>query len=82
MQFFLEGSQVPVQRGPDVDLPADQFTLEIDLDFDCLHQSNPVCPGRDFEQKYIDNYGDFECEWVPLLCAPTQAGCYPPVTTL
>jgi hypothetical protein len=72
--FFLDGSAVPVERGPDISLPADPTMLEIDQDFDCLHDSNPTC--RDFETRYRDNYGDFECEWVPSACAPEGAGCF------
>jgi hypothetical protein len=76
--FFLEGSAVPVERGSDISLPADPTMLEIDLDFDCIHRSNPTC--RDFETRYRDNYGDFECEWVPSSCTPEGSGCYRSVT--
>lgn len=74
--FFLDGDAVPVQRGSGIDLPADPRLLEIDHDFDCLHQSNPVCDGREFDLAYTDNYGDFECGWVPIGCTPTGTGCY------
>lgn len=48
--------------------------LEIDHDFDCIHRSNPTC--SDFEERYRDNHGDFECEWIPSACAPEGSGCY------
>ncbi len=72
--FFLEGSAVPVERGSGISLPADPRMLEIDHDFDCLHRSNPTC--SDFEDRYRDNHGDFECDWVPSSCTPDGDGCY------
>jgi hypothetical protein len=72
--FFLEGSAAPVERGSRVMLAADPYMLEIDHDYDCLHRSNPTC--SDFERRYRDNYGDFECEWVPFACTPMGTGCY------
>ncbi|HTM22733.1 MAG TPA: hypothetical protein VL172_19555 [Kofleriaceae bacterium] len=74
--FFLDGDAVAVQRGAGIDLPADPRLFEIDHDFDCLHQSNPVCPGKDFDDEYAASYGDFECDWVPLGCTPSGTGCY------
>lgn len=72
--FFLDGSAVAVERGSGISLPADPYMLEIDLDFDCVHRSNPTC--SDFEQRYRDNHGDFECEWVPSACVAEGGGCY------
>jgi hypothetical protein len=72
--FFLDGSAVPVERGTGISLPADPRMLEIDQDFNCIHDSNPTC--RDFDEKYRVGYGDFECEWVPSACAPSGTGCY------
>jgi hypothetical protein len=74
--FFLEGSAVPVERGPGIQLETDPYMFEIDHDFDCLHQSNPVCPGRGFDAAYADHYGDFECDWVPAGCESAETGCY------
>jgi hypothetical protein len=67
--FFLDGDAVPVQRGPGIDLPADPYLLELDHDFDCLHQSNPLCPGRDFAAEYVTRYGDFVPTWAPTGCS-------------
>ena len=53
--------------------------LEVDLDFDCFHESNPLCPGADFEKRYRQNYGDFDCNWVPRACVPIGDDCYPDV---
>lgn len=65
--FFLDATDaVPVQRGAGIDLPADPLLLEIDHDFDCLHQSNPTC--RDFAAKYASNYGDYDPMWSPAGC--------------
>jgi hypothetical protein len=66
--FFLAGDAVPVQRGAGIDLPADPYLLEIDHDFDCLHQSNPICPDRGFDAEYITNYGDYAPTWAPTGC--------------
>lgn len=66
--FFLDGDAVPVQRGAGIDLPADPYLLEIDHDFDCLHQSNPVCPNRNFDTKYATNYGAYDAAWAPAGC--------------
>jgi hypothetical protein len=74
--FFREGSAVRVKRGSSVDLSADPYMLEIDLDFNCWHLSNPLCPGKDFTKRYVDNYGDFACDWVPRGCTPATNGCY------
>jgi hypothetical protein len=67
--FFLDAADaVPVQRGTGIDLPADPYMFEIDHDFDCLHQSNPLCPNRDFAADYITNYGDYAPAWAPAGC--------------
>jgi hypothetical protein len=66
--FFLDGDEVPVQRGDGIDLPADPYLFEIDHDFDCLHQSNPVCPGKGFDATYAANYGDYDADWAPDGC--------------
>lgn len=76
--FFLDGSASPVERGSGISLPSDPRMLEIDLDFDCIHRSNPTC--SDFEDRYRRSWGDFGCEWTPSACAPTGAGCYRDVT--
>ena len=72
--FFLLGSAEPVERGDGISLPADPRMLEIDHDFDCIHRSNPTC--SDLEERYRENHGDFECEWVPTACVPEGSGCY------
>ncbi|MBX3272932.1 MAG: hypothetical protein KF729_21900 [Sandaracinaceae bacterium] len=72
--FFLEGSAARVERGAGISLEADPYMLEIDHDFDCLHDSNPICD--DHERRYRDNHGDFECGWVPSACTPAGDGCY------
>jgi hypothetical protein len=65
--FFLDAADaVPVQRGAGIDLPADPYLLEIDHDFDCLHQSNPTC--SNFAAKYATNYGDYDPAWAPAGC--------------
>jgi len=71
--FFRPGSAAAMTRGT-VEVPLDPRALEIDLDYDCLHRSNPTC--RDFESRYREGYGDFVCDWVPSSCAPAGAGCY------
>ncbi len=76
--FFLDGSEAPVERGSGISLPSDPRMLEIDLDFDCIHRSNPTC--ADFEARYRRNWGDFGCEWTPSSCVPTSTGCYRDVT--
>ena len=57
-----------------VEIAPDPWALEIDLDYDCLHRSNPTC--RDFAERYRDGYGEFGCEWVPTACEPVGDGCY------
>lgn len=71
---FFVADPVPVMRGSGIDLPGDPHMLEIDQDFDCVHDSNPTC--HDFEDRYRTHHGDFECEWVPGACAPVGTGCY------
>jgi hypothetical protein len=71
--FFLPGSEVAIERG-DISLPADPRMLEIDHDYNCLHDSNPTC--RDFIDRYTSNYGDFACAWVPSACAPIGTECF------
>jgi hypothetical protein len=77
--FFLDGSAVPVERGSRISLPAEARMLEIDHDYDCVHRSNPTC--SDFEDRYRDGYGDFECEWTPSACEAVGADCYRDVAT-
>jgi hypothetical protein len=71
--FFAAGSEVEVRRGGLVIGP-DPLLLEIDLDFDCFHRSNPLC--NDFEARYRASYGDFVCEWTPSACTALTDGCY------
>lgn len=71
--FFLEGDATSVERGP-ISLPAHPRMLEIDQDYNCVHDSNPTC--RDFADRYRDNHGDFTCDWTPSTCTPLGAGCY------
>jgi hypothetical protein len=78
--FFTEGAAAPVERG-DILLPADPYLLELDHDFDCFHQSNPLCPLRGFDDLYRESYGDFECDWTPTGCRATGDGCYRSVVT-
>jgi hypothetical protein len=72
--FFLEGSAVAVERGDGISLPTDPRMLEIDHDFDCVHRSNPTC--SDFEDRYRESHGDYECDWVPSACTPEGTGCH------
>lgn len=73
--FFLPGDEVAFERGG-VSLPSDPQMLEVDLDFDCLHRSNPLCPGRGFDEAYAEEWGDYECDWVPAGCTPDGEGCH------
>jgi hypothetical protein len=72
--FFLAGSAVRVERGAGISLDVDPEMLEIDHDYNCIHDSNPTC--RDFEDRYRTHYGDFECDWIPSSCTSTDTGCY------
>lgn len=72
--FFLEGSAVPVERGSGISLPADPRMLELDQDYNCIHDSNPTC--SDFADRYREHHGDFVCDWVPGACTPVGTGCY------
>jgi hypothetical protein len=72
--FFLDGSATSIERGAGISLPADPHMLEIDQDYNCVHDSNPTC--RDFTERYRTNHGDFECDWVPSACTPEGEGCY------
>jgi hypothetical protein len=71
--FFLDAA-VPVSRGSAIMLPADPLLIEIDQDFNCIHDSNPTC--RDFEERYRASHGDYVCDWVPSSCAPIGTGCH------
>jgi hypothetical protein len=71
---FFVSAAVPVSRGAGIDLPADPLLVELDQDFNCVHDSNPTC--HDFEDRYRAHHGDFECEWVPSVCTPVGTGCY------
>lgn len=73
---FFEGAPVAFMRG-DASLPSDPFMLEIDQDYNCVHDSNPTC--RDFLDRYRTNHGDFECAWVPSGCTAIGTGCHPDV---
>lgn len=70
--FFL-ATPVAFTRGT-ATLPADPFMLEVDQDYNCVHDSNPTC--RDFEDRYRTNHGDFVCDWIPSACTATGTGCY------
>lgn len=70
---FFVADPVAVSRG-EIALPADPHMLEIDQDYNCIHDSNPTC--RDFDERYRAHHGDFECEWVPSSCTPIGDGCY------
>ncbi len=73
LHFFLDGSAAPIERGAAISLSEDPRMLEIDLDFDCLHRSNPTC--GDFADRYRTHWGDYACEWVPSACTPIGTGC-------
>lgn len=77
VQFFKDGTATAFQRGG-LSFPADPRMLEFDHDYNCLHDSNPTC--QDFTQRYVKNYGDFACDWVPVACRPAASGCYPAAT--
>ncbi len=72
--FFRAGSETTIVRGA-VEIAPDPRAIEVDQDFDCIHRSNPTC--SDFESRYQDHYGDFECAWVPPTCVPEGDACYP-----
>ncbi len=55
-------------------LAAEPLLVEIDQDYNCIHDSNPTC--RDFEERYRTHHGDFACDWVPSSCTPVGEGCY------
>lgn len=76
IHFFLPGAAQPVERG-DISLPLNPNLIEIDHDFDCLHRSNPLCPGESFDQEYVATYGDFDCMWIPRGCTAVGTACYP-----
>jgi hypothetical protein len=65
--FFRPGDEVAVVRGGS-SLAADPYLFEIDHDFDCSHNSNPACPGRNWEQEYAQNYGVYAADWIPGEC--------------
>ncbi|UJR86707.1 Hypothetical protein I5071_88080 [Sandaracinus amylolyticus] len=69
---FFEGAPEPVRRGDEIDLPADPHMMEIDLDFNCVHDSNPTC--GDFYERYVTSNGEFECEWAPSGCGSVATG--------
>jgi hypothetical protein len=58
----------------------DPYAMEMDQDYDCVHNSNPTCdyvfygPGclpetqQEGVQIYTQNYGDIEPGWVPTGC--------------
>jgi hypothetical protein len=72
--FFLEGSAVAFEHGSGSMLPLDPFLLELDQDYNCVHDSNPTC--GDFDEDYEQHYGDYGCDWVPSSCTPVGSGCY------
>ncbi len=75
VHFFRRDEDAePVRRGSGVSLPADPRMLEMDLDFNCVHDSNPTC--GDFVSRYVRNYGDFACGYVPTGCAALGDGCF------
>jgi hypothetical protein len=49
--------------------------LEIDQDYNCVHDSNPLC--GDFDERYRRSYGEPGCGWVPDGCTADGSGCYP-----
>ncbi len=58
----------------------DPYALEMDEDYDCTHNSNPICSYTFYgpicipmsseigTQIYTDSYGDFEANWKPSGC--------------
>lgn len=75
VHFFRRDEDAePVRRGSGVSLPADPRMLEMDLDFNCVHDSNPTC--GDFASRYTRNHGDFACGYVPTGCTAEGDGCF------
>lgn len=75
VHFFRRNEDAePVRRGSGISLPADPRMLEMDLDFNCVHDSNPTC--GDFVSRYVRNHGDFGCGYVPTTCTPVGEGCF------
>ena len=82
VHFFADAgsaaAQAPLGR-LDLEALVDPFALEIDLDYDCLHNSNPLCdytfygafclqPTRSGLALYEDNYGAVALDWRPPGC--------------
>lgn len=84
-QYFSDPTST-LANGPlgrqDLMTLVDPYALEMDQDYDCVHNSNPDCtyvtygtaclpqaaePGT---QVYTDSYGSFEPSWQPQPCGP------------
>jgi hypothetical protein len=85
VQFFRDpGSAValaPLGR-PDLETLVEPLALEMDHDYDCVHNSNPVCeyvswgplclpqPSTLGTDIYTQSHGSFDPAWQPADCAP------------
>lgn len=76
VHYFADGKATAFNRGS-AQLPKDPYMLEFDHDYDCIHRSNPLCPGTDFQVRYTRHVGDFACDWVPNTCKAAKMGCFP-----
>jgi hypothetical protein len=64
----------------DVETVIDPYALEMDEDYDCVHNSNPSCSYVTYgplclpeanklgTELFTDNYGDFDAAWKPAGC--------------
>ena len=81
-QFFRDPStaaQAPLGR-MDLTTLVDPFALEMDQDYDCVHNSNPACSyvtygplcapeaAEDGVDLFESNYGSVESSWRPSGC--------------
>jgi hypothetical protein len=82
-QYFQDPSSAlanaPLGR-QDLTTLVDPYALEMDEDYDCAHNSNPICSYTFYgaacfpesselgTQIYTDSYGDFEANWKPSGC--------------
>ena len=83
-QFFRDPKSAVANAAlgrQDLKTLVDPYALEIDQDYDCVHNSNPLCsyfsygpsctpaPNETGVHIYTDHYGSYEATWSPSGCA-------------
>ncbi|MDB4933736.1 MAG: Peptidyl-prolyl cis-trans isomerase [Labilithrix sp.] len=84
VQYFEDpasaAAKAPLDR-TDLKTLVDPYTLEVDQDYDCPHDSNPACaytsygslcipgPSKKGTELYTEKYGSFDPTWQPADCA-------------